>query len=119
MQAEDRIPALRDTLGRVATFATILSPDGISVRILNYTGDVGGCWDNLKTVEDVNNRMDRVTYNGGTPLGTILSSQILEPMILRKAEYGSLKKPVIVVIITDGEESCDLDHSSPPKSISS
>jgi hypothetical protein len=117
MQEEDRIPALRDTLGRVATFATILSADGISVRILNYSGDVGGLWDNLKTVEDVKNRMDRVTYHGGTPLGTILSSKVLEPMILTKAKYGSLKKPVIVVIITDGEESCDSDHPSTLKSL--
>ena len=105
MHFEDRFVALEDTLRRVATFATILSPDGISVRMLNYSGDEQGWWDNLKTVGDVNRRMDEINYDGGTPLGTRLSSKILEPMILSKAKYGSLKKPVIIVIITDGEES--------------
>jgi len=113
MKSEDRFIALEDTLRRVATFATILSPDGISVRILNYSGDEQGWWDNLKTVADVNKRMKKIDYEGRTPLGTRLSSKILEPMILSKAKYGSLRKPVIVVIITDGEESAvlTLTHS--------
>jgi hypothetical protein len=105
MQFENRFLDLEYTLGRVATFATILSPDGISVRILNHSGDEQGWWDNLKTVEDINKRMKRIEYNGSTPLGTKLSSKVLEPMILNKAKSDSLRKPVIVVIITDGEES--------------
>jgi hypothetical protein len=105
MQFEDRFLALEDTLERVATFATILSPDGISIRILNYSEDEQGLWDNLKTAGDVNRRMKELNYDGGTPLGTRLSSKILEPMILSKAKHGLLKKPVIIVIITDGEES--------------
>jgi hypothetical protein len=105
MQFEDRFLALEDTLGRVATFATILSPDGISVRTLNYSGDEQGWWDSLKTVEDIHKRMGKIEYEGGTPLGTKLSSKVLEPMILNKAKDGSLRKPAIVVIITDGEES--------------
>ena len=70
-----------------------------------YSGDEQGWWDNLKIVEDVKRRMEKIDYEGGIPLGTRLSSRILEPMILSKAKYGSLRKPVIVVIITDGEES--------------
>jgi len=108
MQHEKRFVTLEDTLGRVAKFATILSPDGISVRMLNYTGDEKGRWDNLKTVEDVRKRMETVQYLAGTPLGTRLSSNVLEPMILSKAKCGSLRKPVIVVMITDGEGSAFL-----------
>ncbi|KAF2184563.1 hypothetical protein K469DRAFT_666366 [Zopfia rhizophila CBS 207.26] len=113
MQEEDRIPALRDTLGRVTAIATVLSPDGISVRTLNSSQDVCGGWDNLKTVEDVNNRMDSVSYRGDTRLGTILRDKILDPMVLNKAKSGSLKKPVIVVIITDGKA-----NNEPPKALS-
>jgi len=109
MRAEDRMQALLDTLGRVTTFATILCPDGISIRVLNYSGDTDGQWDKLKTVEDVNKRMDKITLQAGSRLGTILSSKVLEPMILNKAKSHSLKKPVIIVIITDGEASSDLD----------
>ncbi len=105
MLDEDRFIILEDTLGRVATFATILSPDGISIRILNYDGDEQGRWDKLRTVEDVNKRMKRVKYEGVTPLGTRLWSKVLEPMILNKAKSEVLRKPVIVVLITDGEES--------------
>lgn len=105
MHEEDRIPALRDILGRVAMFATILSPDGISVRILNYDEDTGGRWDNLKTVDEIERRMRQVNYVGDTRLGSLLWSKVVMPMILDKAQRRTLKKPVIVVIITDGEAS--------------
>src|SRR2546430_16103707 len=105
MQMEDRMATLRDTLRRITKFATILCPSGISVRVLNCSEDTDGRWDELKTVKDVNERMDRITYQFGTPLGTVLLSKVLQPMILDKANRSELKKPVIVTIITDGEES--------------
>jgi hypothetical protein len=111
MYEEDRIQSLQDTLGRVAALATTLSPDGISVRTLHHDGDMDGRWNNLRTAEDIKNRMDEIVWGGPTPLGTILSRKVLEPMILDRARHGLLKKPVIVVIITDGEESCGLDAS--------
>jgi hypothetical protein len=111
MNEEDRIQSLQDTLGHVATLATTLSLDGISVRTLHYDGDMDGQWDNLQTAEDIKIRMDKVVCDGRTPLGTILSRKVLEPMVLNKARHGLLKKPVIVIIITDGEESCGLDAS--------
>jgi hypothetical protein len=106
MNEGDRIQSLQDTLGRVATLATTLSPNGISVRTLHHDGDMDGQWDNLQTAEDIKIRMDKVVCDGFTPLGTILSKKVLNPMVLDKARHGLLKKPVIVVIITDGEGSC-------------
>ncbi|KAE8446549.1 hypothetical protein EG329_011881 [Mollisiaceae sp. DMI_Dod_QoI] len=112
MREEDRIPALKDTLGRVAKFATILSPKGISIRIVNNNGVSDQAWDDLKTVEDVKHKMKRVQYHGPTPLGTVLRRKIIEPLIA-KARDGRLYRPVIVTIITDGEanseaKNCDL-----------
>jgi hypothetical protein len=112
MNEEDRILALRDTLGRVAKFATILSSSGISIRMLNYKGDGNGSWDHLSTVDDVIRKMDKVWYIGGTPLGTRLWEKILGPLIIDKASLGKLEKPVIVVIITDGEASHCVTHTS-------
>jgi hypothetical protein len=112
MEEEDRIQSLQDTLRSVAELATALSPGGISIRTLHHNGDMDGQWDNLRTAEDVNIRMDEVVYHGFTPLGTILSREVLEPMVLNKARNGSLKKPVFVVIITDGEESCEIRASN-------
>ena len=99
-----RITALRDTLKRVAGFATVLNPNGISLRVLN---DTVGDADNRKSVEGVEEAMRGVGYEGPTKLGTVLGSKIIYPMITKKAKNGKLKKPVIVVIITDGEVSTE------------
>ncbi|KAN0098672.1 hypothetical protein V8E51_014335 [Hyaloscypha variabilis] len=108
MKEENRTPALKDTLKRVAEFATILSSNGISVRMLNSNRDEDGTWDHLSTVNDVTHKMKKFSYAPGTPLGTRLWSKILEPLIIRKASSGKLKKPVVVILITDGEANNEI-----------
>jgi len=102
MLDDNRMPALQDMLERVAKFATVLNPDGIFLRLLNSTADEKGQFDNLRTVEDIK-KLANVKCSGDTRLGEILNKKIVKPMILEKAIKGTLKKPVIVVIITDGE----------------
>ena len=99
------MPALKDTLQRVATFATILSTEGISIRFLNYNGDGNGDFDNLRTVQSIAEKIENIQCSRDTQLGTILEKKIVKPMILDKAFAGKLKKPIIVGIITDGEVS--------------
>lgn len=99
------MPALKDTLERVATFATILSTDGISLRLLNYDEDEKGEFDHLTTVKSIAEKFEKIQCIGDTRLGTILEKKIINPMILDKAGKGILRKPVIVVVITDGEVS--------------
>jgi hypothetical protein len=103
MQCEQRIPALKDTLKRVAEIATILEPSGIAVRFLNYNSDRK--FDNLVSIEDIQAKVEAVKFEGCTKLGTVLDRKIVQPMIIRKAISKSFEKPVIVVIITDGEVS--------------
>jgi hypothetical protein len=103
--------ALKDTLERVARFATILSPDGISLRLLNYNEGDKGNFDHLTTVKSITEKFEKIQCSGDTKLGTILEKKITKPMILDKAGKGVLKKPVIVVIITDGEVSFLLSHN--------
>ncbi len=105
MTTENRIWALKDTLRRVAEFATILTPEGISVRFLNHRDDNNGQFDNLKTVEEIERQIATVEFNGDTRLGEHLDSKIVQPMIIQKAAAETLTKPVIVVLITDGEVS--------------
>lgn len=38
-----------------------------------------------------------------TPLGSALRDRILKPLVLKPAQANSLKKPVYVIVITDGE----------------
>ena len=102
---EECIPALQNTLLRVARFATILEPKGLSVRFLNYHEDATGECDNLVNPEEVEKIFMKVSFSGDTRLGGVLSSKIVQPMIIQKAAEKHLEKPVFVVIITDGEVS--------------
>ncbi|KAF2458875.1 hypothetical protein BDY21DRAFT_339116 [Lineolata rhizophorae] len=101
MNDEDRIPALKDTLGRVAEIATLLEPKGISIRFLNYTKD--GSLDNLKSASEIQHKARKVKFKGVTQLGTVLREKIVKPKILQKVASGTYEKPLITVIITDGE----------------
>lgn len=107
-----RRQALNETLWRVADIATLLSPDGISVRFLHYNELMPlDRLDNLKTSREIQDRLDKVYWNGPTPLGLKLAQTIVEPMIIDKVKRDELAKPVIVVVITDGEVS---QHSPSP-----
>jgi hypothetical protein len=87
----------------VSEFATYLEPSGISIRFLNFKGD--GNFNNLADVNDIMQKIQMIDYNGNTQLGLFLGEKIVNPMIIEKAESNTLKKPVIVVVITDGEVS--------------
>ncbi|KAL8703771.1 MAG: hypothetical protein Q9225_008110, partial [Loekoesia sp. 1 TL-2023] len=100
---EQRIPALKDTLRRVAQFTTILQPDGISVRFLNFHEGTGSQFDNLTDADDIYRKVAQVPFSGSTMLGTVLKHKIVEPMIIQKVSIGKLEKPLFVIIITDGE----------------
>lgn len=103
MATDDRFGVLKDTLQRVVKFATILQPEGISLRFLNYSNDRD--FNDLKEEKDIMSIVNSVNVSNGTPLGENLDTKIVRPMIIDKAVAGCLEKPVIVVIITDGEAS--------------
>lgn len=97
------IPALNDTLGRVAHIATILQPKGISIRFLNYDEGDGREYDDLVDEHDIATKVARVPYYGNTRLGQVLNDKIVYPKIINKLLSGTLERPVFVVIITDGQ----------------
>lgn len=81
---------------QAAAFATSLfDEDGFSVRFLN--SDLKG--DNIKDGQEAMNLVDRVPFNGETPLAGSLKNKILIPMV---ENDRNLKKPLHVIIITDG-----------------
>jgi hypothetical protein len=65
--------------------------------------------DGLRSTADVQRLFTSVTFNGTTPLGTQLDAKVLQPVIVQRANSGSLSKPVLVIVITDG---IDYQHSS-------
>lgn len=100
------IPALNDTLRRVAHFATILQPKGISIRFLNYDEGNGRKYDDLVDAHEIATKVASVPFSGGTRLGQVLNDKIVYPKIINKILSDTLERPVFVVIITDGQVRC-------------
>lgn len=102
-----RVPILKDTLRRVAEFATKLEPAGISLRFLNYPHDEQSSFDALNSVAEIMGKTEQVyKLNGGaTQLGTKLNAKVVQPMVIDKVNSGEFRKPIIVILITDGEVS--------------
>ncbi|KAI9861884.1 MAG: hypothetical protein M1813_004952 [Trichoglossum hirsutum] len=103
MELENRKQMLVNTIRQVATFATVLEPSGITVRFVNHDED--STFDNMVDVGDIIAKVRKVDFRGDTKLGTMLDRKVVQPMIIQRAKERTLKKPVIVVIITDGEPS--------------
>ncbi|KAK6508350.1 hypothetical protein TWF506_010444 [Arthrobotrys conoides] len=111
-EGEDRITPMKDTLGRISEIATIIEPSGISLRFLNHD-DESGDWDNMKSREVIYDRFAKVEedWGGWTPLGTILDQKIIQPMVIDKMRSEKFVKPLIVVVITDGQPCGEADDA--------
>lgn len=98
MRQGQRIPALLKTLQSVTAWATRLEPSGVSVRFLNFAGDMNEDYDNIKSGDRLADLVHKVGRDLGryTRLGTALEEKIL------RHRAGKGEKPLIAVIITDG-----------------
>jgi hypothetical protein len=97
----ERVRDLSFILSRVAEIASVFDDDGVSVRFMNSAA--GG--DFIKTSAEVGSLLAAVPFGGMTPLGTNLHRKVLGPFVLEKIPHGALRKPLLVIVITDGEPS--------------
>jgi hypothetical protein len=97
------IPALTDTLRRVAYLATLLQPKGLSLRFINHDEGDQGEFDNLTNAHVIASKISSLSFTGGTRLGSALDDKIIQPLITSKIASGRFERPVFVVIITDGD----------------
>lgn len=95
----ERIKDLKLILSRVAYAASLFDEDGIQVRFMN--NDLQG--NNIRSEQQVEDLVQRVQFKGLTPMGTSLKNKVLEPLVLAPARAGQLRKPVLVITITDGQ----------------
>ena len=95
----ERLKDLKIVLGYAAYAASLFDDDGIQVRFMN--SDVQG--NNIRTERDAEQLIDRVPPKGLTPMGTSLRNKVLEPLVIAPARAGQLRKPVLVITITDGQ----------------
>ncbi|PYH90171.1 hypothetical protein BO71DRAFT_444104 [Aspergillus ellipticus CBS 707.79] len=89
---------------RIARITTRLIPDnmGVDLRFINNKQT----YDNLSEA-DINEKMKGITLLGSTELGHNLKNKILEPLIYEAADRGTLERPFLVFIITDGAPSAE------------
>lgn len=94
-----RIDDLKLILGRVAFAAGLFDDDGIQVRFMN-SPEQGN---NIKTQQQVEQMISNKRFSGMTPLGRELNNKVLQPLVLAPARSGQLRKPVLIITITDGQ----------------
>jgi hypothetical protein len=95
-QNGERIETLKKIAKAIAEIYTLATPGkkGITaMKSLNSTYDHDGV--NAKTV---NSYLRRLKFEGTTPIGTVLNEKIL-----KKYVKDNMVKPLLVIIITDGE----------------
>jgi len=95
----ERIDDLKLILSRVAYATSLFDEDGIQVRFMNSPDQGNG----IKTEQQVNDMVARTRFSGLTPMGRELQNKILGPLVLEQARRGNLRKPVLVITITDGQ----------------
>lgn len=94
-----RIDDMKLVLARAAYAGSLFDADGIEVRFIN--SDVNG--NNIRSEPEVEALVQRVNFKGLTPLGAQLRNKVVEPLIMSKARANALQKPVLVIVITDGQ----------------
>jgi hypothetical protein len=100
--SDSRFDRLSELAKHIASVANRLLPDGMGVH-LRFINDPGA-YDNLSAAQ-VAEIMHDVTPDGEvTPLGTILTSRILEPFVYDGFGNltGHLQRPLLICVITDG-----------------
>ena len=95
----ERLKDLKIVLGYTAYAASLFDDDGIQVRFMN--SDVqGNC---IRDEREAEALVDRVPPKGLTPMGTSLRNKVIDPLVLGPARAGQLRKPVLIITVTDGQ----------------
>lgn len=95
----ERIDDLKLILSRVAYAASLFDQDGIDVRFMN--GQLQGT--GINSEQAASQLVSQARFAGLTPLGTNLNKKVIEPLVISPARNGQLKKPILVITITDGQ----------------
>lgn len=95
----ERIDDLKLIISRVAFATGLFDEDGIQVRFMNSTLQGNG----IKTAQQVEQMIANTKFQGLTPMGRELQNKVLAPLVLGPARSGQLRKPVLVITITDGQ----------------
>ena len=101
----ERIADLKVILSKGAFAASLFDDDGVQVRFMNSLEQGNG----IRNEQQVNDLVARVKFSGLTPMGKELRNKILVPLVREPARSGQLRKPVLIITITDGQPTDDSD----------
>ena len=95
----EKIDDLKLIFSRIVELATLFDDDGISIRYFNNDK----VFDNIKSEQEAEKTLTKVSFNGGTPVGKNIVTKVFEPYVYTKTQSNQFTKPVLVYVITDGE----------------
>ncbi|TKA76994.1 hypothetical protein B0A49_01980 [Cryomyces minteri] len=98
----ERIKDLKLILQRVAYAAALFDDDGISIRFMNTVLPEHMC-NNVRSEQQIEQIVANVQFKGLTPMGTELRKKVIDGIVLDNARRGTLRKPILVITITDGQ----------------
>lgn len=103
MQSENRNEHQKELVQRIANITTRLVPDetGIELRFINRATNAKMTRPSLDTIKEIMETPPK----GSTEIGTNLRNKILSKAVYSPLESETLKRPVLVSIITDGVPS--------------
>lgn len=104
---------LKEVVDRIARITTVLIPDdqGVELRFINNEEHGSS---NLRQ-EHIREKMNKFKPVAGqqTEIGYNLKRKILQPLIYDKIQRdGSLERPLLISIITDGAPEGDLEKNN-------
>ncbi|GAA6039352.1 hypothetical protein JCM8097_002812 [Rhodosporidiobolus ruineniae] len=94
-----RIDDVKLIASRAATAAALFDQDGIQILLMN--GHQQG--HNINNEQQASQLLSNIQFSGLTPFGTSLDQRVLQPFVVGPARAGALRKPVLVIGVTDGE----------------
>ncbi|KAI5795827.1 hypothetical protein FPQ18DRAFT_325443 [Pyronema domesticum] len=100
MLNDHRFDEQRGIVQRISRIAQTYNKSGVSLRFINFLEDNG--YNNLKHT-DINGAVSSVFPAGTTRIGTKLLEKVVLPFVVEPARRGTLRRPVLISIITDGE----------------
>jgi len=113
----ERLKDLKLVCSRVVPAALLFDDDGISVRFMKcepqdppldlkarmpniiYKDMIDG----VRSEELMDQIIAAIPFQGMTPLGRGLRANVLEDLVVKPARNGQLRKPVLIIAITDGQ----------------
>lgn len=113
----ERLKDLKLVCSRVVPAAMLFDDDGISVRFmkcepqdppLDPKGRIPNVIykdliDGVRSEQLMDQIIAAIPFQGMTPLGRGLRTNVLEDLVLKPARNGQLRKPVLIIAITDGQ----------------